>query len=237
MFFDDYSRFLETSTVYASRDRLNLRHEAIFAANADIFTGTRVLDIASHDGRWSLSALRAGASYVYGIEARADAVEKARANLDYYDEDPKSYDFHCADIFDALTDVTLDVDIVLCLGFFYHTYRHAELLHLISQINPQYLLLDTQVMRKAKQPVVRVRVDRPDNPAQATLDRFGHADRTLVGVPSVPAVQMMLPAYGFRISQQFDWNALLSDHTDVSGVDDYRAGRRATFRCESTQTS
>ena len=57
MFFDAYPRFYETSKTSASRGRLNLRYEAIFGENADVFRGARVLDIASHDGRWSLAAL------------------------------------------------------------------------------------------------------------------------------------------------------------------------------------
>src|SRR6476661_8939613 len=70
MFFDKYPRFYETSQTTATRGRLNLRYEAIFAENRDIFAGAKVLDIASHDGRWSLAALECGAASVIGIEAR-----------------------------------------------------------------------------------------------------------------------------------------------------------------------
>ena len=70
MFFDAFPRFYETSQTGDPRERINLRYEAIFAHNADVFQGARVLDIASHDGRWSLAALRTGAAEVIGIEAR-----------------------------------------------------------------------------------------------------------------------------------------------------------------------
>ena len=56
-FFDQYPRFYDTSETFAYPSRLNLRHEAIFAENTDIFEGRRVLDIASHGGRWSFAAL------------------------------------------------------------------------------------------------------------------------------------------------------------------------------------
>src|SRR4249919_1385884 len=78
MFFDDYPRFAETSRTAASMDRLNLRYEAIFAENRDILDGARVLDIASHDGRWSLAALATGARSVVGVEARPGLVANAR---------------------------------------------------------------------------------------------------------------------------------------------------------------
>ena len=69
-FFNVYSRFLETSQTGASLNRLNRRHEAIFGSFPEIYVGARVLDIASHDGRWSFAALKAGAAHVIGVEPR-----------------------------------------------------------------------------------------------------------------------------------------------------------------------
>ena len=68
--FDEFPRFYETSETFAYPNRLNLRHEAIFGENKEVFEGQRVLDIASHDGRWSFAALKAGATSVVGIEGR-----------------------------------------------------------------------------------------------------------------------------------------------------------------------
>lgn len=68
MFFDDHPEFLETSSTAAGKDRLNLRHVAIIEEHCKILSGSRVLDIASHDGRWSFAALQAGATHVTGIE-------------------------------------------------------------------------------------------------------------------------------------------------------------------------
>ena len=53
MFVDEHDRFRVTRRTAAAAARLNLRHEAMIAANRDILTGARVLDLASHDGRWS----------------------------------------------------------------------------------------------------------------------------------------------------------------------------------------
>ena len=92
MFFDAFPRFYETTQTHASAGRLNLRYEAIFTQNADVFKDARVLDIASHDGRWSLAALRSGAAEVVGIEARDDLVKAARENLAAYAPGTR-YDF------------------------------------------------------------------------------------------------------------------------------------------------
>ena len=64
--------------------RLNQRHRALIQSNAAVIAGRRVLDIASHDGRWSLAASMAGAEYVLGIEARQHLAEAARDNMREY---------------------------------------------------------------------------------------------------------------------------------------------------------
>lgn len=233
MFFDDYPRFFDTSKVFSGPDRLNLRYEALFAQHSDRFEDARVLDITSHDGRWSLAALRTGAAHVTGIEARGDAVDRARENLDHYGVDESSYRFITGDIFEILAQESFDVDVVMCLGFLYHTYRHTELLHRIRQIAPTWVLMDTTVLPGEPQPLVKVRVDRPENPAQAVLDPYAHGDGTVVGRPSIPAVFRMLEAYDFGVQEQYDWPALIADHPEVKGVDDYRKGSRASFWARS----
>ncbi len=126
MFFDEHQRFLESSSTASGLDRLNRRHVAIIDANRDILQGARVLDIASHDGRWTCAALEAGASHVTGVEARPELVQHARDNLGAYGHDADSYTLIGADVFEALKDPTLQgqrFDVVMCLGFLYHTLR------------------------------------------------------------------------------------------------------------------
>lgn len=233
MFFDDYPRFFETSTVWSESDRLNLRYEAIFAANKDVFDGARVLDLASHDGRWSFAALRTGAAHVTGIESRQEAVENATANLSHYGADPDTYRFIRGDIFDVLRSEEFDVDVVLCLGFMYHTYRHTELLHRIRRIDPTYFIVDSTVVPHQEQPFVKLYEDRPQKPGEATLDEFAHGTATLVGRPSVPALRMMLRAYDFGVEHTYDWCALIDEHPDASRVGDYADGKRVTMRCRT----
>ena len=77
MFAEDYPRFIEVSDLTPTPrpqdrrrrsrsateqwNRMNERYEALFASNRDIFDGARVLDLASHDGRYSFAALKTGA--------------------------------------------------------------------------------------------------------------------------------------------------------------------------------
>ena len=149
MFFDEYPRFYETSQTAAHRGRLNLRYEAIFAENRDIFAGARVLDVASHDGRWSLAALKTGAAEVVGVEARDELVRAARENLERYANGSR-YRFVAGDVFEVLSREQIEADVVLCLGFLYHTLRYNELMRRIRDIDPRHLVIDTAVLRRRK---------------------------------------------------------------------------------------
>ncbi|HLR83675.1 MAG TPA: methyltransferase domain-containing protein [Nocardioidaceae bacterium] len=238
MFFDEHERFLDTGTVFTARHRLNLRHKAIFERNRDVLQGARVLDIASHDGRWSFAALQAGASHVVGVEARGDVVESARESLAAEGVDKSSYEFVEGDIFDVMAENKYDVDVVMCLGFLYHTYRHTELFSLMRACNPSHLLLDTTVAPD-NEAILRLRRDNPDNAGQAVLDKYAYGTYSLVARPSAPAVRMMIRAYGFEVEDEVDWPQLIKEHRHLSEgpkqarVGDYRKGTRITLRARS----
>src|SRR4051794_35722395 len=147
-FFRDYPRFYSTGDAgIQSRPRLNVRYEAIFGENKDLFQGARVLDIASHDGRWSMAALANGAKSVVGIEAQPDLVDHAVATMKHYGQDPDRFRFIAGDVHEVLNSEDLEVDVVLCLGFLYHTLRYNELLHGIRRTGAHHLVIDTQAKR------------------------------------------------------------------------------------------
>jgi Methyltransferase domain len=232
MFFDTHPRFYATSRTAAHRGRLNMRYEAIFAENRDIFEGARVIDIASHDGRWSFAALETGAAEVLGIEARDELVDAARANLDHYGVDPSRYRFVAGDVFDVLGRDEGPVDVVLCLGFLYHTLRYPELMHRIRDRAPRHLIVDTFVVagRTAK-PVVHLFTERTKRESNAVVDPFSHGNRTLVGWPSLTGLEALVEAYGFAVERYSDWGSLVRDNPDLGNASDYAEGRRVTARC------
>jgi predicted nicotinamide N-methyase len=236
MFFDAYPRFFETSTTSASRARLNLRYEAIFAENRDVLAGARVLDIASHDGRWSFAALKTGAAEVVGIEAREDLVQAARANLAHYGEDESRFRFIAGDVLDVLRTERLDVDVVLCLGFLYHTLRYGELMRRIRDLEPRHLLVDTQVIPGERARVVQLAKERVESQSNAAEDPYTYRGRALIGIPSVPAVKFLMRTYDFEIERFSDWRSLLAANPGVRGVGGYARGGRVTARCVSTAT-
>jgi SAM-dependent methyltransferase len=232
VFADEYPRFNEVSGLKQKPHRMNQRYEALFAANRDIFEGARVLDLASHDGRWSFAALKTGAAHVTGVEVRDRYVEKARETFAFYGQDPETYRFVCGDVFEVLAREKFDVDVVLCLGYLYHTYRHTELMYRIHDLAPTHLILDTRVVR-GKQPSVKVILE--NNPAaalNAAREEYS-LDRVLVGHHTMPGLQMLLAAYGFETEYQYDWARRLARQPRASGLQDYARGNRVTLRCRA----
>ena len=92
-FFDSFPVFYDTSSTGSSPNRLNSRFGALIQSNKNIIKNSTILDLASHDGRWSLAALKNGAAKVFGIEAREELVKKSYENMERYKISKKSFNF------------------------------------------------------------------------------------------------------------------------------------------------
>ncbi len=248
MFGDDYPRFIELSDLTPKerplyqherhrdaaeqRNRMNERYEAMIASNQDILRGARVLDLASHDGRYSFAALKAGAAHVTGVEARQNLVDRAEEAFAHYQQDPQTYRFVCGDIFEVLQREQFEVDVVLCFGYLYHTYRHTELMYLIHQMRPRHLVIDTMVTRDTQPTLTVIREQDVEDARSAARDPYS-VGKVLVLRPSVPALKMLVRAYGFEFESMYDWKAHLEARPSRLGLEGYAAGKRVTVRCRS----
>jgi Methyltransferase domain len=242
-FFDAYPRFFQTSQTSPWPNRLNARHAAIIEAHAADIAGARVLDIASHDGRWSFAALSAGAAHVTGIEPRAELVAEAEASLRAYGIEEQRFRFITGDVFDHLDGLTFDV--VLCLGFYYHTLRHAELLDRIERTGARLVVVDTEVTPAAELPsdapsddprrvygnpfglhLLREAVDDQRMGWHDRLTRDGH---TLVARPSRAAIRFMGEHFGYAMTE-YNWPSHFARHPgDAETMVDYAEGWRGTY--------
>jgi len=118
-FFESYPEFFSTSMTAASRNRLNLRHRALIEANETIIRGRSVLDIASHDGRWSFAALKAGARHVVGIEPRQHLVDFCHRHMARNGVPRHQFNFICGDVFNEIDDLERDsIETVFASVFF-----------------------------------------------------------------------------------------------------------------------
>lgn len=227
MFFDEYPRFTQTSQTSADLTLLNLRHKAIIEANVGVLKDARVLDIASHDGRWSFAAMKAGATHVTGVEAREHLVAHAHSTFTEYRADPATYDLVNADVFAYLAQRPPQVDVVLCLGFLYHTLRYPELFHGIRATGAPYLVVDTMVT-KSKAAVISVIADKTHVEANAVADQYSPGKRALAGFPSASALDTMLGTYGYKLESRFDWDQIIPQRPQRGPVRDYANGKRIT---------
>jgi hypothetical protein len=236
MFAEDYSRFMEVSELQPKPEKLNERYEAIFASNRDIFGGARVLDLASHDGRYSFAALKTGASHVTGVEVRQSLIDQALETFAFYGQDPQTYRFVCGDVFEVLASERFEVDVVLCLGFLYHTYRHTELMYRVHDLPVKHLIVDTMVVPGTR-PILRVfRESDPQHIRSAAQDAYS-VGQVLVAWPSVPALQLLLAAYDFEIESVYDWKSRLAGRPPTLGLQKYAKGVRVTIRCRSREAA
>jgi hypothetical protein len=231
-FFEQFPRFYLTSSTGLTTARLNLRYEAIFGENRDIFEGSSVLDLASHDGRWSLAALATGARRVTGIEARPELVKAATENLREYGYGADRVRFITGDVHEVLNTQDFEADVVLCLGFLYHTLRYNELLHGIRRTNARYLIIDTfSPHMMGPVPNVKVITEDADEEGKAAADTYTCGPSVLVGCPNLAAIRTMLGAYGYRVERLSDWAGLLRDNPGADNCGDYSNERRITVRC------
>jgi len=224
-FFDRHPRFLETSNTTGSANRLNERHRAIIEANKVILADARVLDIASHDGRWSYAALAAGASHVTGIEARPHLVEAAAANLKDFGE---RSDFRLGDAFSEIEKIEPgSIDVVMCLGFLYHVADHMLLLTKIARLKPRHIVIDTSITADARPAIfLNKEVHELERDGAKTSDE---QIAVIAGVPSHSALEMMLSSFGWR-PQYYDWGK--AGITNWLHIEDYQEGTRVTLRID-----
>jgi hypothetical protein len=128
-------------------------------------------------------------------------------------------------------------DLVLCLGFLYHTARHVELLHLIRETDAPALIVDTALLPRPGI-LSAIRLDAVAHPSAGYSTTGVHGGKMLVSVPTAGAVTFMLRHYGYSVVQT-DWEALIKrlgaepDRTKPRGphnpILDYAKGERGTF--------
>lgn len=216
---------------------------AIIDANRDALKGARVLDLASHDGRWSFAALQAGAESVVGVEGREHLVRNAESTFAHYGMDPQHYQFIVGDIFQKMPEGTFDV--VFCLGFFYHTLRHAELLSRIERTQASLVVIDTEVVPLKEEVegmsdatgravfqnpnIVHMFRDPVDSEEMAIADDLARDGYTLVGRPSRAVLSYWAEHFGFSMTTH-DWQAHFVRFPEhESAMQDYSERWRETF--------
>jgi len=204
-FFDAYPQFFSSSETASAPDRLNQRYRALIEANQPIIEGKRILDLASHDGRWSFAASKAGAKYVFGVEARQHLVEAARRNVQACGVPAGAVEFKQGDLLAEMEKLGPgSFDTVFCFGFLYHTIDHMSVLRAISRLQPAHIVIDTWI---SSHPgcIIEVVEEATGHESQAAIADPGTPMRALKGNLSKGALEMMVKAVGFPVLRYYDW--------------------------------
>ncbi len=223
-FFD----FLSGQELYAddpaSVKRMNTRHKHLIEVFKDEIDGSRVFDIASHDGRWAYAFAGAGARQVVGVEARQHLI-------DLFDNYPDAalrnkVDLRCNDLFQELEhQVALGetYDVVSVFGILYHIMDHMRLLKLVRALQPKLVIVDSEFMLRPGA-IIRMVREKTDKRLNAAPQIEGQ-EVAAVGYPSFRAMNMMADVLGYDI-EWVDWD--LHPEDDRVGVRDYyrKKGKR-----------
>jgi hypothetical protein len=182
-----------------SAQRMIERHKKIIDANVEYIRDKTILDLASHNGRWTFAALQAGAKFAMGIEGRQVLID--RGLPDFKDIDPSRFKFACGDIFDMRSIIKkaggpMRFDTIFCLGIFYHITDHYRLMRLMASFQPQCIILDTGSLTTEK-PIIQFRLEDADNPLMAIREREDQKF-SMSGVASWGFIKMAAELNGYE---------------------------------------
>lgn len=226
-FFDQYPRFYKSSHTSPFPERLNRRYKAIIEWNQEWLNGARVLDIGSHDGRWTLAAIRGGgAKHVTGIEVREHLLQESHHAMVEYHVPPEQYEFVAKDAHDVIrTYYPGQFDVILCLGFLYHSHSPLSLLQHFVRLRPKLIVLDINTVQSNQAAFVM-----GFNNSNEEQDAFSeHGGRVIVLLPTIPAINTFFKHYKLE-PEYYDWEKL-----GWQRCEDYRDKIRYTIRipCDS----
>lgn len=182
------------------RQRLIERHKRIIEPNRDCFEGKSVLDLASHNGRWTYAAIKAGASYILGIESRQELIDTGLADFARFPRE--SYDFACGDVYDMVTIAKqygrAQFDTILCLGLYYHISDHYLLFRKMRSLNPSTIIIDTPLV-KSDVPLIRYGIEDSADKSNAISE---HQDVAMAmrGIASQGFIMLAAQLSGYSVS-------------------------------------
>jgi hypothetical protein len=233
-FFSRFDRFVKSSetTLTSGSDmelhRLNARYTALIHSNRHLIKDAQVLDLASHDGRFSFAALQNDAKHVVGIEHKPRLARSAQENMRFYDVLPSRYEFIVGDVFDVMKTLG-PFDVVFCFGLLYHIMNPLDLLSMIAELEPRWLIIDSSIS-VAEGAVIEL---HDAAPGAGEVGYPPPAGCQLEGYPSKAGLEAMLSSLGWTF-EYFDWRQSGLTEQDSTGpynkgtMFDYRAGRRVT---------
>ncbi|MEY2924976.1 MAG: hypothetical protein RLZZ337_1524 [Bacteroidota bacterium] len=201
-FFEEYQEFTTSSEVGSDLNRLKYRYKNIIESVS--YKNKTVLDLGSHDGRWSFAALEAGAKSTLGVEYNESLILKANSikkkyrwvNADFIKEDNISF----------LKNNNFKYDVILCCGVFYHTLKHLEYFKYMCESFNDCIILDTHIW-PSQDPMVHIQLESStwDGNGYRNIDKDidvnGSPKNILTGIPSESYINTLAEGFGLSIEK------------------------------------
>ncbi len=206
--------------------RLEVRRRFIVTPYVDELAGARVLDLASHDGRWSYALADAGAREVIGIEARRELIDQ----FEEYPDGPvkEKVSFVHADVFEELPRMVAAgerFDVVAIFGLYYHIMDHYQLLKLVKHLGPKLIVIDSMFLDRPA-PLIRLDLEETSNHLSSISHETGQSVAP-VGIPTRSALELMARTLGYDVTWA-DWGGL--PVRQRNGVGEYFRPRHGKLR-------
>jgi LPS sulfotransferase NodH/2-polyprenyl-3-methyl-5-hydroxy-6-metoxy-1,4-benzoquinol methylase len=217
-FFDRYDWLIaklpegsNSATGFIDAMRLRRRYDAVIWRHRDLLQNSRVLDIMSGHGFWSLAALDAGAAHVCGVDPSQAFVEEAEKNLSTAGIGSDRGQFIKSNILAYLgASKPGEFDVILCVGFLEQSYI-PQFFHELSRVKPKHVILDTGIAA-GQGPMARYSI----TPGRG---------RAIMSTPTHDLLEFLCePKFRCRA---IDWQAM--GVTDWTGVQDYARNTRRTY--------
>jgi tRNA (mo5U34)-methyltransferase len=202
-------------------NRHQQRKQHIFKPLVQLYGGSlagkRVLDLGCNAGFWSLAAIESGAEFVLGIDARKLHIDQANFVFEIKEIAKQKYQFVEGNIFKVNLKEYGVFDIVMCLGLLYHINKPISLLEIISEINSDTLIIDTNLSH-----LPGAYLDIRSDDIEQNLSAI---DVPLVMYPTKMALIQMVQQFGYSVV------LLKPEFQNYSGLSDYKHGARRIFVC------
>jgi len=192
--------------------------DALLRVTGGSLEGRRVLDLGCNAGYWAYLAMEAGADFLLGVDARERQLDQARLVFEAKGVDPARYRFEEANVFEH--DFSERFDVVLCLGLMYHVSKPMDLFEVMAGVGAEIIVIDT-IISPSQESLFKVRREPVDRWLNA-------ADMETVLIPSRQAVIDLAAQFGFNTVP------LALNMTDLTGLGEYREGRRLAFICSKS---
>ena len=197
--------------------RMNTRHKHLIQLFEEEISGSRVFDIASHDGRWAYAFAAAGAKKVVGVEARQHLIDMFAK---YPDAGVRNkVELRCNDLFAEMDNEARKgetYDVVSVFGILYHIMDHFRLLKAAQALKPKLIIIDSEFMDRPG-PMVQLMRENTGKNLNAAPQIEGQ-ETAVVGYPSFKAMEVMADVLGYDL-EWVDWTIHPTDAR--LGVSDY----------------